>query len=159
MEMMQEHDSVKQMWRAYLLSIGQDNETTDLEYEAWHFCDNEKDADELAELVCRGIKKATTGLLYFYELENEPLPKAGNLNIVTDWQGKARCVIRTKKVMLLLFRDVTEEFAYTEGEGDKSLNYWREAHIAAFGRHLGKLGMEFRDDMTVVCEEFEVVYM
>ena len=156
---MQMHETVKQMWRDYLLSIGQDIETTDLKYEAWHFCDNEKDADELAELVCQGIKKATTGLLYFYEQENEALPKPGNLNIVTDWQGKARCVIRTKKVTLLPFSDVSEEFAYTEGEGDKSLEYWREAHIAAFGRHLDKIGMEFSEDMIVVCEEFEAVYM
>lgn len=157
--MMQEHGSVKEMWRNYLLSIGQDDKSTDLKYEAWHFCDNEKDADELAELVCQGIKKATTGLLYFYEQENEAIPKAGNLNIVTDWQGKARCIIRTTKVTLLPFRNVSEEFAYTEGEGDKSLDYWREAHIAAFVRHLKKIGMEFSEDMTVVCEEFEAVYM
>lgn len=156
--MEQVHESVKQMWRAYLESIGRNDEDPNMKYEAWHFCDNEKDADELAELASQGVKRATTGLYFLYELEKEALPEVGNLNVVTDWNGIARCIIKTIKVMVLPFRDVPEEFAYTEGEGDKSLDYWRRVHVDAFSRYMKPLNMEFNEDMQVVCEEFEVVY-
>ncbi len=43
--------------------------------ESYHFCDTKKDADELAELVQKGIKKTTSSLLCFFELDNEKLPK------------------------------------------------------------------------------------
>ncbi|MGO1528704.1 MAG: ASCH domain-containing protein, partial [Senegalia sp. (in: firmicutes)] len=43
-------------------------------------------------------------------------------------------------------------------EGDKSLEYWRKAHINFFSRELEKYDIEFSEDMPVVFEEFEVVY-
>ncbi|WP_242976081.1 ASCH domain-containing protein [Desulfosporosinus sp. FKB] len=74
------------------------------------FCDNEKSADVLAELVKQGIKRATTGLYYSYEITGETLPKVGDLSIIVDWQGSAQCIIKTTKVTLLSFNEVTEEF-------------------------------------------------
>lgn len=154
-----EHKSVKEMWDSYLQHIGKDSRNTDKRYASWHFCDNQKDADSLAELVRQEVKRATTGLYYFYQVEGEALPKAGDLSIITNWQGKAQCIIETKEVTLLPFNKVTEEFAKIEGEGDKSLKYWRDVHIKAFNRQLEEHEKEFREDMLVVCEEFERVYM
>ena len=54
------------------------------------------------------------------------------------------------------FQEVSAEQAYREGEGDRSLAYWREVHKAFFSRELEAVGMEVREDMGVVCEEFEV---
>jgi len=156
--MAQEHKSVKEMWENYLMSIGHNIINANKEYISWHFCDNEEDANNLAELVKQGVKRATTGLYYFYEVEGETLPKLGDLSIIIDWQGKAQCIIETKKVNLLSFKEVTEEFAEIEGEGDKSLKYWREVHINAFNRQLKEHEKEFGEDMVVVCEEFEAVY-
>ncbi|WP_088187177.1 hypothetical protein [Desulfosporosinus sp. FKA] len=76
--MNQEHTSVGEMWRDYFKSIGEADENS--KCTSWHFCDNEKDANDLAELVKQGIKRATTGLYYFYELEREPLPKVGDMS-------------------------------------------------------------------------------
>ena len=53
---------------------------------------------------------------------------------------------------------MTEEFAATEGEGDASLAFWRDAHWAAFSRELEGIGRSPQADMPVVCERFEVVY-
>lgn len=39
-----------------------------------------------------------------------------------------------------------------EGEGDRSLDYWRQAHRSHFGRQ-GK----FREDMMLMCERFRLV--
>jgi uncharacterized protein YhfF len=154
-----EHMSVREMWGNYLTSIGENINNTHKTYTSWHFCDNEKDANDLAKLVKQGVKRATTGLYYSYIAEGEEPSEAGALNIVTDWCGKAECIIETERVTILPFREVTEEYAKTEGEGDKSLEYWRQAHVNAFTRELKEYNREFDEDMLVVCEEFKVVYM
>jgi len=124
---------------------------------AWHFCDDEKNANELAKLTLKGIKRATTSLKYWYEIENETIPEVGDLNIITDWEGNPVCVIKNIKVSIIPFKDVDEDFAYREGEGDKSLKHWRDVHIEYFTKELKELGIEFNEDMLVVCEEFDVV--
>jgi len=83
--MEQEHKSIKEMWGNYLTSIGENINNTDKNYTSWHFCDNKKDADNLAELVKQGVKRATTALYYSYEVEGEAIPKAQDLSIITDW--------------------------------------------------------------------------
>jgi uncharacterized protein YhfF len=50
------------------------------------------------------------------------------------------------------FGEVDAAFAYEEGEGDRSLTCWREAHRRYFGR-LGK----FSEDMMLMCERFRLV--
>lgn len=152
-----QHESVNQMWENYLLSIICDS-STDKKYTSWYFSNVEKSANDLARLVKQGIKRATTSLYYWYQVEEEALPKAGDLSVVTDWQGVAQCIVETKKVTILPFIEVTEEFVKAEGEGDKSLAYWRAVHLEFFTRELEEQGKEFSDDMLVVCEEFEVVY-
>ena len=125
--------------------------------QAWYFCNNKKDADELAELTAKGIKQATTSLYYWYEDGKESIPKPAELNIITDFDGNPRCVIETVSVDVVPFKDVSAEFAYTEGEGDKSLDYWRKAHIHFFTEDLKSEGLVFSEDMKVVCEVFRVV--
>ncbi len=143
------------MWDAFTAAFP---EHVDAPYEAWHFCDNQADADELAELVLSGRKRATAGALWSYEAEGEPLPCVGDLHVITDWSGRARCVIRITSVDVVAFDHVTAEFAAVEGEGDASLAFWRKAHRAAFARELAPLGMEPSPDMPVVCQRFEVVF-
>ncbi|PJI06919.1 MULTISPECIES: ASCH domain-containing protein [Clostridium] len=153
-----EHESVKKMWQEYLKSIGEDVDNTNKSYTSWYFCDNEKSANDLAELVKSGVKRGTSSLYYWYKVENEELPKEGEHSIITDWNGIATSIIRTKKVTVLPFENVNQELAEIEGEGDKSLEYWRKEHIHFFTKELEEKGIEFSEDMLVVFEEFEVVY-
>jgi uncharacterized protein YhfF len=126
--------------------------------EAFHFDDNQPSADELAALVLSGRKRATAGLLWAHDAETRPLPRPGDLSIVTNFSGDALCVIETRQVDVVPFDQVSAEFAATEGEGDGSLAYWRRAHEAFFGRECRRLGRQPAPDMPVVCERFEVVY-
>ncbi len=155
---MSEHASVKALWENYLATLGETPENTNKVYSSWHFCDNQEDADALAELVLRGIKRATASAMACYEEEKEPLPQEGDYSIVTDWEGRALCIIRTTRLQIFPFNEVPREFAAREGEGDGSLEYWRQAHEAAFSRGLRECGLEFREDILVLCEEFEVVH-
>lgn len=152
------NNSVEILWRNYLNSIGENENTTKLKYDSWSFGDNKELADELVDIVVRGEKTGTTSLYCLYEMENEDLPMVGELGILTDFDENAKCIIKTNKVSVLPFSEVTAEFAYKEGEGDKSLEYWRKGHINFFNRALEGLNMDFSEDMLVVCEEFEVIY-
>jgi uncharacterized protein YhfF len=126
--------------------------------EAFHFDDNEPSANELAELVLSGTKRASAALLWAYEHANARLPQTGDLSIVTRFDGEPVCVIETGRVEVVAFSQVDEGFAATEGEGDKSLAFWRRAHEAYFGRECDRIGREPHPQMPVVCERFEVVF-
>jgi len=148
--------SVRPYWDEFARSIGHD--PADRFYEAFHFDDNERSANALARLVLAGIKRATAGLAWENEVTGKPLPKAGDLSVVTDWAGTPLCVIETRHVEIVPYGEVTEEFAGIEGEGDGSLQYWRDAHWAYFGRVCARIGRTAGPDMPVVCERFEVIY-
>ena len=60
--------------------------------------------------------------------------------------------------MELPFRDVSEDHAYKEGEGDRSLAYWRQVHEELFTKWLAEIGLSFSPESKVVLEEFQVVY-
>ena len=125
------------------------------EYDAWSFGD---DTDGLAALVRAGIKTATCSAYDLYEIEDEGLPQAGDTSVILDSRDEAVCIIRTTRVYTVPFDGVSAEHAFREGEGDRSLEYWRQVHEAFFKDELASAGLEFSGDSRVVCEEFEVVY-
>ncbi|MGO2513920.1 ASCH domain-containing protein [Marinomonas polaris] len=54
--------------------------------------------------------------------------------------------------------EISAEFAAAEGEGDKTLAWWREAHWAFFSTECEELDIEPTEDMLLVLERFKVVY-
>lgn len=141
----------KELWQAYI----QDHKIETNEYEAWAFGGN---PNKLAQLVFNGEKVATASAYPLYELENEPLPQVGAYSVILDEEGEAVCMIQTTKVYVLPFNEVSEAHAYKEGEGDKSLAYWRKVHNEFFTDCLSEVGLVFDEQMQVVCEEFKLVY-
>lgn len=156
--MSEEHSSVKEMWESYLATLDNRAEVEERGYDAWHFCYEKKDADELAELTLNGVKRATASLNYWYESGEEPRPEVGEHDIITDYEGVARCICKTTSIEIVPFKDVTEEFAATEGEGDGSLDYWKRGHERFFREELEELGKEFSEDILVLCQRFEKVF-
>ena len=53
---------------------------------------------------------------------------------------------------------MSADHAYKEGEGDKSLAYWRQVHEDFFKDCFGEAGLTFTPDSKVVLEEFRKVY-
>ena len=149
-------DASRAFWAEFVATVGDD--VSARFYDTFYFHDCEEFARALGQLVLDGTKRATTGLLWSYEAENEDVPKAGQLSIVTDFAGAPLCVIEATAVDVVAFEDVTAAYALREGEGDKSLRYWRDVHWTFFERECERLGKEPSQRMLVVCEEFEVVY-
>lgn len=145
-----------EFWRSFAISIG--GVDASRFYEVCIFGDSEDLANELAALVLRGIKRATAGSVWSYEGEGKRLPRPGDLSIVTNWAGRPLCIIETEAVEVMPFSAVSAEFAATEGEGDGSLSFWREAHRQYFTRECARAGRQFSEDMLVACERFNLVY-
>lgn len=143
--------NAEQMWDKFVSK----SQIEGMEYQSWAFG---AAPDELAELVLRGIKTGTASAYPLYEAENEALPKAGNYSVILDSKDEAVCIIKTTKVTIVPFREVSEEHARKEGEGDGSLEYWRKVHVEFFRKEMSETGKLFHEDMPVVCEEFELVY-
>lgn len=155
---MNENTGIEEFWESFVGSLPAGHRSRTKAYESWHFCDTRKDADELGALVRAGTKTATCSLLWVYEAEGETTPQVGDLVIVTDWENKPLCVIEITEVTIRPFKDVDASFACDEGEGDRSLEYWRAVHWRYFGRELAALGLLPSDDMPLVCERFRVVW-
>jgi len=124
-------------------------------YEAWPF---EEAPDKLAGLVLQGIKTATCSAYDLYRINNELLPQEGDYSIILNSGEEAVCIIKTFKAYVTEFNKVSEEHAFKEGEGDRSLEYWRKVHADFLMNELASVGKSFDGNTKVVCEEFEVVY-
>ena len=126
--------------------------------QAWAFGDGPAMADELGALVLDGIKTATCSLVWEYEAEGEPTPQEGDLSIVLDGQGRPLCLIETCQVEIKPFDKVEADFAYDEGEDDRTLESWQAGHQRFFTRACAALGRTPSPGMPVVCERFRLVW-
>ncbi|HEY9566138.1 MAG TPA: ASCH domain-containing protein [Nocardioides sp.] len=159
---MTEDDAIERFWadakvRANLNRLRAytgPNASESLRPPAWAFGDSPELADELVGLVLDGRKTATAGALADYQAEDEQLPTVGSLSIVTDGAGNPRVLIQTTGVETLPFGEVDGEHARLEGEGNLSLDHWREAHRTFFAG----FGHEVTDEFPVVLERFEVLW-
>jgi len=112
---------------------------------------------ELLALIRDGRKRAGTGLLWAYEADGEAVPKLGDIEIVVDHRHEPALVNRITTVQVIPYSAVTAEYAAIEGEGDGSLDYWRQAHWGFFLRECRRIGREPEESMPVICSVFEVL--
>jgi uncharacterized protein YhfF len=153
-----EEDRIEAYWRDVLETLPADSPVRDERYvsEAWG--DSPRLADELGALIVTGTKTATCSALWEYEAEGEPLPETGMKTIVLDGNNDPLCIVETTEVAVRPYDEVDARFAYEEGEGDRSLEYWRDAHWRFFSRTLPNIGRDPTIYMPLVCERFRVIY-
>jgi len=149
------HPSVNAMWERFRAANPEIPSEPPLDF---HFCDLKDDADECAELVVKGQKQATAASLVELAINGYEVSKPGDYWIVTDFDGVAKAVIRTTSVNVMRFGDVDAQFAWDEGEGDRTLDWWREAHCGYFQRVLIGSGTPVDDNLMIACERFETVF-
>nr|WP_042215929.1 ASCH domain-containing protein [Demequina mangrovi] len=124
--------------------------------EAWAFGATRAHADVLLELVLAGVKTGTAGALWEYEADGDPVPEVGELSIILDADGAPQALIETTDVSIVPFDRVDADHAASEGEGDRTLEHWREVH-GRFWRTYARMAHPFAADMPVVCERFRLV--
>ena len=121
------------------------------------FGDTPELSRELVALIRDGRKRAGTSLLWAHEVEGEPLPEVGDVDVVVDYEGEPVVVTRVTSVRVTAFDEVDADYAALEGEGDGSLAHWRAVHWVFFGRECARIGRVQTEDMPVVCCAFEVL--
>lgn len=102
--------------------------------------------EQLAGLILAGRKQATV----WNGLDENPT-EAGMRWVVTV-ADRPVAVIETLEVGQCRFSDIDADFAWTEGEGDRSLAFWRITHQKFFEQE-GK----FSPDMLLWWERFKLV--
>jgi uncharacterized protein YhfF len=121
--------------------------------EAWRsldqfsFGDSPELADELAELVLAGKKRATCSAA-----SDGPSTEIGKRMVMLDGAGRPRAIVETVELAQRRFDEVDEAFAFDEGEDDRTLASWRKAHRNYFGRQ-----GTYAPDMLLYCERFRLV--
>jgi len=148
-------DNVEEFWAEFCAATGI---SSDEPYQVWYFGNTTEMALELAALVISGKKFATASLVAVNEIKPDEAPIMGGYSVVTDIVGNPRCVIRTTEIRHVPFTDVDPKFAADEGEGDQSMEYWRDVHEQYFSREAAELGIEFNNESIVCCERFELLY-
>jgi uncharacterized protein YhfF len=107
----------------------------------------------LNQLILDGQKRATAGLLIEYVKENEELELEGELLALVDDDAQRIATVVVVEVETVPFIEVPWKFAQAEGEGDESLEEWREGH-----RRFWSAEGDTVDDRTpVVLIWFEIV--
>ena len=97
-----------------------------------------------------GIKRSTTNFALL----------AASLPILTPGDSvtclTARVILssswRTTEVTVKPLCEVDEAFAWDEGEGDRTRDWWVAAHRRYFGRQASREGFELDDDILTVFE-------
>jgi uncharacterized protein YhfF len=151
-------ESVTKYWAQFLAGLPSDSPYRYKTYVAEGWGDSPAMADELGALIVQGIKTATCSALWKWKAEGNPIPNKGLITIALDGHGEPLCIVETVEVTIRKYNEVDADFARDEGEGDLSLEYWRNAHKDYFSRVLPKIGREFSEEMPLVCEKFRLIY-
>ena len=151
-------ENIVAYWKKFLSTLPSDSPYRSKTFIAEDWGDSPEMADELGALIAQGVKTATCSALWEWESEGNPIPEEGYITIALDGRGEPLCVVETIEISTHKYNEVDANFAREEGEGDLSLNYWRDAYRNYFSRVLLKIGKEFSEDMPLVCERFRVIY-
>ena len=147
----------QEFWTRFKAATG---ETAAAPQDISAFGDSPEMADELLELILIGQKRATCSLARWYvgPDADTPLPRTGNLALVLDGKGDPRCVLRITSVEIKPVRETDAQFAWDEGEGDRTLDDWMQGHCAFWQREAEREGFVFSTDLEAVYERFELAW-
>lgn len=143
---------IKDYWLDF---ISQNNllHLKNFQFQAWSFGNTKEMANELGRLVLEGKKTATCSLLRAYHGYENEIPRVGVYSVLCDGDEKPICIIFLTDTWICKYNEVTQKHAFEEGEGDRSLEYWKKAHFEFFSQYPG-----FHPEDELVCERFRVVY-
>lgn len=147
-------DKQKQFWDEFI-QLHQLSKDTKC-YDFCIFGIRKETIDELTNLVLSKQKTATTSAVDAYE-NSDHFPKVGDYSLVLDFDRNPVAVIKTISIELHPFNQVTWDFAKLEGE-DLNLQSWQNNHRKFFKEEAIELSYEFKEDMLVLTETFELVF-
>lgn len=138
-------------WERFKAETGETGEPFEIDW----FGDDPQMADELLALVLIRQKQATCCLARQY---GDRPPRTGDLSIIQDGRRTPACVIRTTSVEIKPITEADAQFAWDEGEGDRSFDWWLTEHEKYWRREAAREGFEYAREMEAVFERFVLVW-
>lgn len=145
---------IRKFWNEFLVTRPEIRPGT--EYQSWYFGNTGEMAEALAELVLTRQKTATSSSVDADALEPNKAAVPDGFSVVTDFAGTPLCIIRTTELKHIPFDMVDAGFAFDEGEGDRTLENWRQTHWRYFTREAELHGFEFTEKSLICCERFKL---
>lgn len=81
-----------------------------------------------------------------------------NYWIALDQNQDPKCILRTVRIAINQFKNIPDEIAKAEGEGDCTVDSWKKAHRAIYTPFLKQWGIDDLDQAGVITEFFEVLF-
>ncbi len=144
-------------WNSYVATLKPSEIPQDLFVEA-SYAGHRNITDTLLNLYLAGKKSAGSSVLEDFLTVGDPVPRVGNFWILLDSHDEPRLILRTERIETHKFKDVPLSVALAEGEGDLSLEYWREGHARFYTPFLKAWGIRHIDEATIVTEFYKIVY-
>jgi len=144
---------IQSFWDRFVSQHREQSSLLAFKFEAWSFGNTKEMADELGQLVLEGKKTATCSLLRAYKGEEDQIPRVGVYSVLCDGSENPLCIVFITDTWICKYNEVDEKHAYEEGEGDRSLDYWKKVHQDFFSSYEG-----FNVEDDLVCERFKVVF-
>ncbi len=145
------------MWRNYAAAHPTVTRVFDT-YEAEQFGDSAEMADDLLALILEGRKRATSSHTPEYRDDGDPFPQIGSHWVSCDGRGEPRAIRRIVELRVAPFMAVDAQFAYDEGEDNRTLESWRREHRRFFDRTCAARGTTFSENDELILERFAVVW-
>ena len=155
-EAMNEH--IQAYWKTFQAGLASDSPYRARPFIAEGWGDSPQMAAELGALIATGVKTATCSAVWGWQTEGLEWTRPGLITVVLDGRDQPLCIVETIEVTVRNYNQVDAAFAFDEGEGDRSLEYWRAAHRSFFSRDLQKIGRQFSEDIPLVCERFKLIH-
>jgi len=149
---------IDRYWQQYRAATSADSETPDNPSGSFSFGGNPEDAREIARLVIAGVKTATGSLLWVYVADGESPPRAGDYWVITDGGENPICIIQDTDVQVIPYDQVTIDYAIDGGEGDLTMDSWREIYWDYILAECTRIRREPNEQVTLVMERFRLVY-
>ncbi|MFU8948045.1 ASCH domain-containing protein [Mycetocola zhadangensis] len=129
------------------------------EYTVEAFGDSVELADALLAEVLHGSKRATAELVDAHIADGDALPRVGSHWVVCDGTGAPRLILRSIELRIGTFSSVDAQFAYDEGEDDRTLESWQREHRRYWQRTCAARGTVFSEESDeIMLERFRVVW-
>ena len=124
-------------------------------YKLMEFGNTVEMAQELAELVLKGEKTATSALLAYYEVRSETPSQVGDCYFLLGGSKSPVALIEITKVNQIKFGEVDEVFAKAEGDGQ--LSNWLSIHRPYYTAQLKAINQELKPDTLLEATYFKVL--
>jgi uncharacterized protein YhfF len=149
---------IDRYWAQYLASLPDGAVRPERFVEAFFFGTEPNRAHEITPLVLEGTKTATGSLLWAIEADGKHVARPGDHWIVIDGPDLPRCIIETVDVKIIPFDEVGEAYARWGGEGERTLESWREMYWRYIESECERIGRAPEPSAPIVMERFRVVY-